>query len=712
MNEETIDIRALIGILRRQARLIVFTTVAILVIAAVALFGITPQFRATALLLVDPNVKNLLDPASQSVSSSSESARVDSEVELIRSDRILVDVIRSMNLINDDEFGVKLGLRDKLLAALRIEDAELPSGSDALGEVRQNLRNAISVQRRGLTFLIAVSGESMSPEKAAEIANEISAAYIRAQVQSKIENTLAARDVIQQQIENASQQAAKADETVKAFLWSNLDRIISATGRDDFVDLRSNVDSLAQAQLEATENASRLEENLAEENWNSLVASLESDAAAELAQRRNALVQAISRADTDSADVIDLRAELGRVEDSLVQATNQRIQELKQIAATNRADSNRLRDELNSAVLSSDLPSSIRADYVGLLQAANSATQQYQTLISRMQYLDTQAELQVADSRVFSAALPPTDPSFPNVKLFLALAGIVGVGSGLAAAFVRENLVGGFTSQEHIQSVTKIPLATLLPRQPRKNGGSSLADLMITAPLSRFAERIRKIRAAIDQHWNVPKSDTRDETVKKRNCHIIMITSSLPGEGKTTIALSLARSYALSGKSTLLIDGDLRRPSVHKQIGKKVEVGLADLLLGNIGMREIRQIMVRDPQSSLTAILGNRPSKQSTEHLANPRNLGELLSVVKSHYEYIIIDTSPIEPVVDGVYISDYVDEIAFIVRWASTPQRVVLNSLDMLSHNGEKPIVTVLNMSEKDAAGYGYAYGSYYEEA
>ena len=160
MGADAIDLRSVLQLLRRRLWLIVLITLLALGAAGVALFALMPVYTATTLVLVDPSKKNLLDPDAQLSGSSSDSLRVDSEVELVKSETTLLAVAKELDLANDSEFGLRLGMRDMLLSFFRIAEPELPSGDDALGAIMNNLRDAITIQRRGLTFLIAVNARS------------------------------------------------------------------------------------------------------------------------------------------------------------------------------------------------------------------------------------------------------------------------------------------------------------------------------------------------------------------------------------------------------------------------------------------------------------------------------------------------------------------------------------------------------------------------
>jgi len=179
MPEEEIDLRGILRLLRRQARLIALTVLIGVLGATIIVFSLTPIYSASTLIMVDPSNKNLLDPSAPLLSSSAENARIDSEVEIMRSDNILLKVISDQTLLTDDEFGVSLGLSDRILSFLRLATPDLPTGEEALNQSLSKLAGAVSVQRRGLTYLISLQVRSRDPAKAAELANATANIYIQ-----------------------------------------------------------------------------------------------------------------------------------------------------------------------------------------------------------------------------------------------------------------------------------------------------------------------------------------------------------------------------------------------------------------------------------------------------------------------------------------------------------------------------------------------------
>ena len=715
MGGDSFDLRDVLGLLRRRIWLILAIVVVAVGAASIALLALKPVYTTTALVLIDPSKKNLLNPEDAPGGSGSESLRVDSEVELVKSETTLLAVARELELASDPEFGLHFGLRDTLLAFLRLADPKLPTGDEAYNFIINGVRDAVTVQRRGLTFLIAVNARSARPEFAATLANAIARKYIEQQLETKVASTLASRDIIDARISDASSAVAQSERAFDDFIDANLSRISDATGRSDFAAIGLQIDALTRTRTDGDVRVQSAELSLRQHDWKAIADSLKDEAVASLEQQGEQLLASLSAAGEGSQSAIDLRAELGKVESDLEVAARKAITALRQNVANAQAQVSELRGQLRTSILGSDLPSEILTSIYELQQRAEIARAQYQTLLTRLKYLDTQAFLQVPDSRIVSEATPPTSPSFPNPRMVLLLAGFVGLVLGVGLAFFVENFVGGFTSEAQTESILKLPVVSSIPRQRQlKRAGAesfTVADALVVAPLSVYSESIRRVRVGVDQAMR--RAEIVSGETRSPGGIVIAVTSAAPNEGKTTISLSLARAYALAGLSTILIDCDLRKPSVHRQLGMDASEGLLDYLTGNAS-QDLRSIVTDDDASGARVVLGSRRSDFATDQLIAGRTFTTLVNAARKNFDVVILDTPPIGPVVDGLYLADMADAILFVVKWSATPQQEVKGAVSSLNTAKPKhvPMLVLLNQQSSNPSAYKGRYASYYAEA
>jgi uncharacterized protein involved in exopolysaccharide biosynthesis/Mrp family chromosome partitioning ATPase len=709
MNND-IDLRSLLGIFRRQILLILSLVVGLTSIAGIIVYSIEPRYSASALVFVDTASKDILEADARSQNGSTDNARVESEVAILQSDGVLLDVINSQNLVADDEFGVKVGLTDRFLEMIRLKTVEPPDASEAVASVLNSFRGAVSANRRGLTYLINVTVTSRSREKAAKLANAVTETYIRRQVDSKVSATLASRDILQKRVDAARSTIADSARGVDDFILGNINTL-REQGSSNVGVLYDELTRIQQERREGLTRAETIDQTLQRNDLATLVQTLETQAAEELERQREALAGQLASATPASA--IDLRAELQKLDESIAEEGRRALTSLRSEVQNFEQQESSVRTNLTEAVLTSNLPNETLTDLYSLRQTAEGARREFDNLSARLQRLDTQAALQMADSRVVSEALPPQDASFPRKRLILPLAAVMALGFGVGLAFVREYLVGGFTSEDQVSTVLRLPLASVAPRaagEPSQsdNSGHSLSDTIIRSPMSMFTESVRRIRVAIDQYLykrNAPPTENGGGTV-------VMISSALPNEGKSTIALSLARTYALSGKRTLIVDCDLRKPSIHRHLGLPSDTTFVTYLQGG-DAGSLPKLTTADPSTGLTVVLGGRQGNTPTDQLLMGQEMAKLIAVARRNFDYIILDTPPVEPVVDGLYLARHADVIAFVVKWAATPQSSAKRAVAALRDNSPEgvPILAVLNQQERGKM-FGYSsYSAYYVE-
>jgi capsular exopolysaccharide synthesis family protein len=701
------DIHALLGVVQRQFRMIAGVFIAVVAISAFVVFSLKPIYSASALVLVDTSQKNILDPNSVDPDSITASARVDSEVELAKSPTVLLRVVKDTKLFQDPAFAIGPGLVSRLLSFLKLREYTEPTGAELLNLQLSKLSDAVSVQRRGLTFIIVIQAQSESPDEAAKVANAVANAYIAEQLEAKVNSTLASRDIIQARIQSASSAVAASEDAIDQFISQNIGAIAAETGRADLETLYNDVSSASAARQELIATLDKASAGLEQKDWQTLTQSLQSDAIKQFEAQREQLTASLVDAGPGTQASLDLRAQLKKVEDQLEAAAQSQIGTLQSQVTTAQGNLSDLKSKLRSNVLSSNLSSSTLTKIYGLQQTSEIARNQYQTLLTRLNDLDQQSFLQVADSRVVSEALAPNAPSFPNPKLVLTVAGMAGLAIGLGLAFLYENFIGGVVSPDQLQALVGSRRAIAVPRQREQKGMLSFADTMNRLPLSVFAEAIRRIRLAIDQTIG-PGSDEREGKGR-----VIVVTSAAPSEGKTTISLSLARAYAQSGLTTLLIDGDLRKPSLHKHLGWEPATGLIDYLNGenDPGLSSIVRV---DENSGVGVLVGSRRGSGATDTLVAGSRFGRLVAAASQAFDIVILDTPPVEPVVDGVYLAQFADAVAFVVKWASTPQPEVRRAVGAISDGILPNIEIIMVLNEYDAARRrkgAQKYGYYFSE-
>lgn len=689
-----IDIRALIGVIRRQSKIILYTIAAVLIVTLAYLFAVTPKYTAVSLISIEPNRDVLTETTSALNNTGAISAAVEGEAEIIKSNDVLLALIRTQGLLRDDEFGVRVGNWDKLRNALGLAVEERANGTAELQSAITRLREAVSVRRKGLTYLIEVGVTSASPEKAARLANALASEYITRQIQNKVERTVRARDILSRQVDVAKRELEGIEGEVDGFLTDFIDDFVRQTGREDLRALQIDLEAQTR-ELEAyRERLAALSAAASGKAWDSLSVDLVGEATRELLQKRRTLNAKLLEAGDEGIDAAVLRTELEALEEELAEAATQELRLTRVTVSEFQTSRDTLQQELRTSVLNADLPAGALTDLYQLQQEGGIARSQYQDLLRRLRQLDTLASLQIADASVASQALAPNNASFPRKKLILALALVLSAGLGLGLAFLNEFFVGGFSSEDQLRDVLRTRDAITVPAISDED--EDVAEAVLAAPLSGFAESFRQLKKATDK------------ATRGRNTsggRVIVLTSAVPAEGKSTSGLSLARTYAQSGLRTVLVDLDLRKPSLGTKLGLEPDETLLQYLSGAVGLEAVAERTRVEDASGAAILLGGGRPDVPTDSLMGSKRMRDLIDALRAQFDVIILDTAPVLPVVDTLYLLEEADAVLQVVRFASTNQRDVRRAHARLEQELAEgvEILPVLTMEQQRRGAYYY---------
>ena len=711
--EQSHEIRNLIGIIRRQYLIIAAVAIVLMVAVSLVLFTLVPKYTATAKLLVDPSSKNLLNPTDRPDYSGIETnARVDSEVAILNTGNAIAQLIKDQNLMSDPEFGVTLGWFDKVLTVFNLESPAATDSDELVAKVVKRVEKAVDVEREGMTYVISVSFTSRDPQKSVALANALAQTYIDQQLQSKVSGTLASRNIIQAQLGQANDAVVRGERKLDEYMEQNLAKLQELSGSDEIKRLREEMDATLRRNVDRNNALAAAQKQLTEGNYSALADTLKSDALKALQVQRANLASSMSIPVIGGKPQGNIQKDLAALDKKLQDSAAAAVVAFQKDVAAGGNTTDTLRERLRTAIMSSNLPPEVLAEVYAIQKESEIAREQYQSLLSRMKELDTQAQLQVPDSRIVSVALLPTTPSFPKVGRSLGIALGASLLLGLGVAFMRENFIGGFIEDEQIESVLRVPVAAVIEKQATPaNARHGIPDLIISTPMSAFAEAFRRIRVKIER-MNIDRNRNGDFSMNGQpGGLVVLVTSSVPNEGKSTVSLSLARTLAHSGRRTLLIDADLRKPSVHKLVGLNQSNQLANYLQGQNG-EGLSSMITADPSGNLKLALGGRLSNHATDELVMGDRFAALIAEARQQFDFIVIDTPPIDPVVDGLYIARHADFVTFVVRWSTTAQTVAKRCMKALQENCA-PGTTMLGvMSQREVAKGSryYRYSGYYE--
>ncbi len=703
-NDE-IDLRSLFGVLRRQIKIIVFTTLAAAILALVYLFSVTPKYTATALISIEPNRNIMTDVAAELNNATAMSATVDGEIEILKSNDLIKSLVAAEGLISDEEFGLQPGRFDDLRNMLGLSVEQTQDPDKVVRGVVGRVADAISASRRGRTYLIQLSFTSESPEKAAKLVNALAKHYIQSQVQKKIETTLVARDIIAARVVQAKEELELAENQVDGFLGEFTAQYIDQTRRPDLMALENQI-AERNATIEALEQSLDLNASgIQARDWNALDQQLLSDASRGLIRQRDELNAKLNTQQDDAElDIDALRAELAALDDRIAASAADDLSATRRDISAFRTERDEFEQNLRGEILNSDLPPGALTDLYQLQQEGVIARSQYQDLLQRLRQLDSMSELQVADASIVSTALEPSGASFPNKRLTLALGLVLGAMLGTGLGLLNEFVIGGVVSEDQLADLVKVPQAVGVPALNEEKDAKNVAMGVITAPMSGFAESFRQVKHALESQM------IRNGVGADGQGKVILVTSAVPFEGKTTTSVALARTLAMAGNRVVLVDFDLRKPSISERLDVEPNDSLLKYLSKELDFESLGKAYGEERESGLSYLVGGGRAKVPTDALISSPRAKKVSEVLREGFDYVIIDSAPVLPVVDTLYLAPYVDAVVMGVRFASTSQRDVTRAYSRITNemNENTAFLPLLTMEEGQRR-KAYYYRGYY---
>lgn len=555
-----------------------------------------------------------------------------------------------------------------------------------------------------------MSVTSASSEQAAALANTHARVYIDDQVASRVQSVATASEVLRTELAKAERRLSDSNAALRFYVSENIDRLSEEANSEQLTLLKNSLNASSGRLAQFERNVQAADAAFEKQDWATLAEQVGEQGLRALEEERQSLRSRLQTGQIEDQQKLDLEAEIARLEGELETLAASSLSGLRGELRRERQDQDGFLEDIQQALTGADLSAQTLTEIYALNQGAVISQRQYDQLVTRLRDLEAQAVVQVADSRLVAEALPPNSPSYPNKKLVLAVALALALGIGSALALLKEFYYGGVTSAHQLSNVISAKVASVVPRLSFQPGRDTLADKVIKEPMTQFAEAYRKLRASLDLGLE------RQGKLRNDRGSVILVTSSIPAEGKSTTALALARTYALAGKRTLLIDADLRNPSINDFVDEKPTIGLLEYLQSNGAMMDeegtsnndmnsAEQFYVLDPLSKLGIILGSRRANVPTDAPLQSTAFKGLVENARNAFDVVIIDTAPLLPVVDTQYIAPMVDGAVVCVRFGEATQVELRTTMTYLRDTlPEDAVVTsILNCFEGGQQNYRY---------
>ena len=716
--ESTFDLRRVLSILKRRKVLILGVMVVITSLAALVVSQLTPLYRASVTLVVENNRQNIAPIQSVVQGLSPDFMTNETEAAILTSRELAAKAVDRLNLINNPLYNPSLlpkktGLMNAVFSPVRAlivgssQDTSTLSPED---KKRALVQSAIDQYLKALTVTASdrsrvLTLQFISPDSrmAALGANTTAELYILDQLAAKGETTSRAADWLKQHAEELHERVVESEQKLEDYRKQS--GIVDTGGASVYQSQLGRLNEelvLARThEAEAQARAAQVQDLVKSGNLDTAAAVLDSriiqsltdqeaQVSRKLAELKTQLTETHPDVKLTEHELADIKGKIANEVQKIASNLNNELTIARVRAANLGAQVNDLQRKVaqqnESEVTLRSLESEVKANKT-----------LYETLLARSKETDVQqdAAMQQADARIISRATVPTLPFYPRRDLMILAALVVSAALGMALALVIEYLDSGFRSLSQVESLTGMPTLALVPKlkdMSEVNGRPH--QIAVERPNSSYGEAIRTIRTGLLlSHLEHPP-------------RTVLVCSSVPGEGKSSVALSLACAAARSTQKAIVIDCDLRHSSLHNYLGCPNKIGITDYLAGQASLEDVVEI---DPHSGVHFITAGSRAPNPVDLLGSPE-MKKLLNRLSSLYDLVVIDSPPILPVSDAMVLVRLVDKTVFLIRWEKTRRDTALSGLKLLVDAGANVAgIALTQVDVRKHATYDYSDSGYY---
>ncbi|MHA6326435.1 GumC family protein [Roseivivax sp. CAU 1753] len=688
-SDDGIDLTELVGTLwRGKWLLILFAFVAVLLGGAYAYLVAVPKFSASTTLAIKLQTRPIVDIEAVVSGVSADEESINTELEIIKSRKLLSELVYELNLLQDPEFNadlrpapavslspIKKAIRD-LLGGNNATGFSIAEDERILNGTIDNLRGTISANAQRNTYVYYISARTGDPVKSQKLANTLAELYIRDQLNSKFEATESAVTWLSERVTELERELLKREDELQAVRTET--DLISPEALEglnrQLIEIRNRLSETRAQAIVSEQKIYGYRKSLDDNQFTDIAEAFRDPTL-------NRLLPGTLTGDNDDIDLFVSRANL------LIAREQANLDRLQSQATSLAASLKRQEEDLVKQ--SEDLAQLERLD-----REIQSTRTLYETFLTRLKEASVQRGLQQADSRVLSEATPGIYVE-PRKSIILVMSCFLGLLLGATIILMRQFMHSGFRTAEELEEYAGKSILGQIPKMPIKRR-DQLIDYLNAKPTSAAAEAIRNLRTSVLLS-NVDKPP-----------QIIMSTSSLPAEGKTTQAISLAHNLAGMGRKVLLIEADIRRRTFQQYF--KTDEHHPGLVAAMMEECTLEEAVVRDPRMPVDILMGDKSNLNAADIFSSDK-FRDFIKKVRAEYDIIIIDTPPVLVVPDARVIGQLVDAIVFTIAWDRTTKVQIREAMRQFATANLRIAGLVLGQIDPKGMkryGYGGKYGSY----
>jgi len=674
--QSSFDVAALLRILHARKAIVIGTVAAVLALAFGSLAVITQTYSATAVMMLDQRKNAVADVNAVLSGLPADAASVQNQIQVLTSRELALSVVNKLKLDRDPEFNTELpsafwgffGTADASeRARLAIGTQHVTKGQDA---AVNRLLKRLSVQQVGLSTSMAISVASVDAEKSARLTNAVADAYVDDQLNTKFDATHKAAEWLSNRVRLTATQVQADEAAVQKYKAEN--GIVDTASGGSIVDQQAvsvNV-QLVNAKADLAQKEAIYDRVLELQRSGRAVEATQVVASPLIAQLRTQEAdlqrqeaQLSTRYLPQHPKMIDIQSQKQDTRRKIGGEVTRVIDGLASDVAVARANVRSLQASLEQVQSRFQNQNTASVKLKALESIASSSRSIYEGLLSRLKDVQGQEGIAAADARIISRATVPTVAS-PRFTTVIGIAIPASLVLGLLFAFMAEGLDPSLRTTAHVDRYLGLPVLGTVPEINSQTTSHSPADVVVYEPSSSFAESIRGLYLGLSL-------GSAEKTPKT-----LLVTSAVPGEGKTVIAVSLARLAARNGRRVIIVDADFRRPSVARTMNVASPVGgIVDVLDGRL---PLERCVVADGRSQLFVLPGAaKPCNPSD--LMTSDALRNLIATLRGKFDLVVIDSAPLLPVHDTLLLSELSDVALFVTHSGKTSRDAVSAALRSL---------------------------------
>ena len=695
-------------ILRKHQWLILSFMLAVVTIVAIATFRMQPVYVATARVEIDRENANILPfQGTDSYDFMMDLENyIETQSKILTSETLALQTIRNNNLSARPEFSSPNGPSEAIASGSLANQKRPPELAEFL--------NSLSVKRVPNSRLMDVSFESTDPQLAARIVNAHITSYIEQNFRSKYDATTHASTWLADQLGELKIRVQKSEDARIAYERQN-----QIWALDDKQNITSQRLSDVNKQLTDAQSERMRKESLyqfAESgNLDAVPQVQNSSALSDLMRKRNEATaqytDQLSQYGPNFPKVQRLQAQLKELDQTIEKEKQKTLNVLESDYREAQQRETLLTKALDQQKAETNQMAGKLVEYNILKREAEANKTLYEGLMTKLKETAISAGLRSSNIRVVDPAMIPSTPARPAKTRNVALAFLVGLVGGIGLALMREYLDNTVKTPDDVETLSRLPSLAVVPQFADSNGSSKRHGLLQGFSSNGHDKRIELVA----QH--LPKSQMSEAFRALRTSillsqadhppQVILVTSALPREGKTTAAANLAVTLAQLGDRTVLVDADLRKPGVGRllNLGSGKYAGLSSYLAG---VSSLDLVSVPHPAIPNLVAIPTGPLPPNPADLLSSHKLVEAIAELRAKFKFIVIDSPPIMAATDAVILSVQADGVLIIVRSGETPKEAFTRTRDLLNSVKCRILGVVLDAVDASAPDYYYSYRYY----